>query len=153
MYDSECGSTCHQVQNRSCSFRQLEIWKFKLPTFFYSYRCLGSSRPAPIPPQCRQKTTDGKATCGGAGRTESSSSKCRLSWCTKCLFNRYGQKVEEVMAKQDWECPKCLKECNCSNCRCDIQLHRAACSPDAACAASRRLSAAKYAPADRGQQH
>lgn len=37
--------------------------------------------------QCRQKTVEVKAKC----------TECTLRWCPRCLLNRYGQVVEEVI--------------------------------------------------------
>lgn len=39
--------------------------------------------------QCRQKTVEVKAKC----------TKCTLFWCPRCLSNRYGEEVEEVLFK------------------------------------------------------
>lgn len=57
--------------------------------------------------QCRQKTAEVKAAC----------TRCPMHFCPRCLENRYSERVEEVNATGTWECPKCRKECNCSNCR------------------------------------
>jgi len=57
--------------------------------------------------QCRQKTIEVKAKC----------TTCTLYFCPRCLENRYSEKVDESNALGNWSCPKCRKECNCSNCR------------------------------------
>jgi len=59
--------------------------------------------------QCRQKTIEVKATCHN--------SKCSLSFCPRCLENRYNESVEEVSTLTHWSCPRCRNDCNCSNCR------------------------------------
>ena len=59
--------------------------------------------------QCRQKTLEVKAPC--------KSSHCNLHWCTRCLSNRYNEEVDYVRHLPKWDCPKCRKICNCSNCR------------------------------------
>ena len=64
--------------------------------------------------QCRQKTLDKKTTC--------TKCKClRGSFCGMCLQIRYGENLDEVLAKirsgEGWECPSCRGYCNCSFCR------------------------------------
>ncbi|RZC58310.1 hypothetical protein C5167_005617 [Papaver somniferum] len=73
--------------------------------------------------QCRQRTLNSVAHCKNQ-RLDSKYSKhrsyqkpCPNKYCTKCLLNRYGEKVEEVEMLADWKCPKCRDICNCSNCR------------------------------------
>ncbi|GAQ86643.1 Zinc-finger domain of monoamine-oxidase A repressor R1 [Klebsormidium nitens] len=61
--------------------------------------------------QCRQKTLELTAVC------KQSNSKCKRGFCSKCLFNRYGEKVEDVTQLESWACPFCRGLCNCSNCR------------------------------------
>ncbi|PKA46626.1 hypothetical protein AXF42_Ash019367 [Apostasia shenzhenica] len=41
---------------------------------------------------------------------------CPIKFCHKCLFNRYGEKLEAVGIRDDWKCPKCRGLCNCSLC-------------------------------------
>jgi hypothetical protein len=57
--------------------------------------------------QCRQKTVETKAKC----------TSCTLFFCPRCLENRYSETVAASNAKPDWACPRCRKDCNCSNCR------------------------------------
>ena len=59
--------------------------------------------------QCRQKTLEVKAAC--------TSPQCSLHWCPRCLSNRYNEEVDAVRLLKKWDCPKCRKVCNCSNCR------------------------------------
>jgi Zinc-finger domain of monoamine-oxidase A repressor R1 len=69
--------------------------------------------------QCRQKTIDKKARCTAAACVGSLSS----FFCGTCLQNRYGENLDEVLAKKKWECPKCRDLCNCSGSgcfRCDV---------------------------------
>ncbi|XP_022544824.2 uncharacterized protein LOC106353929 isoform X2 [Brassica napus] len=63
--------------------------------------------------QCRQKTMDFVASCKAMKKEK----QCPISYCHKCLLNRYGEKAEEVGALVDWRCPKCRGICNCSFCR------------------------------------
>ncbi|KAJ4884034.1 Zinc-finger domain of monoamine-oxidase A repressor R1 protein [Raphanus sativus] len=63
--------------------------------------------------QCRQKTLDIVASCKAIKKEK----QCAISYCHKCLLNRYGEKAEEVGALADWRCPKCRGICNCSLCR------------------------------------
>ncbi|CAN6933826.1 unnamed protein product [Brassica oleracea] len=63
--------------------------------------------------QCRQKTMDFVASCKAMKKEK----QCPISYCHKCLLNRYGEKAEEVGALIDWRCPKCRGICNCSCCR------------------------------------
>ncbi|CAN7087096.1 unnamed protein product [Brassica oleracea var. botrytis] len=63
--------------------------------------------------QCRQKTMDFVASCKAMKKEK----QCPISYCHKCLLNRYGEKAEEVGALDDWRCPKCRGICNCSFCR------------------------------------
>ncbi|XP_047319109.1 cell division cycle-associated 7-like protein [Impatiens glandulifera] len=42
--------------------------------------------------------------------------QCTIQYCHKCLLNRYGEKAEEVSVVEDWFCPKCRDNCNCSFC-------------------------------------
>ncbi|WZZ68178.1 hypothetical protein YC2023_079548 [Brassica napus] len=62
--------------------------------------------------QCRQKTMDFVASCKAMKKEK----QCPISYCHKCLLNRYGEKAEEVGALVDWRCPKCRGICNCSCC-------------------------------------
>jgi len=59
--------------------------------------------------QCRQKTIDVKACCTSKG--------CNMKFCSRCLSNRYSEKVDAVRKKKQWACPKCRNICNCSSCR------------------------------------
>ncbi|KAH7424970.1 hypothetical protein KP509_11G034600 [Ceratopteris richardii] len=62
--------------------------------------------------QCRQKTMDLMASCKNA----SGSRPCSQHFCSKCLLNRYGEKVTEVSQISLWSCPRCRGVCNCSIC-------------------------------------
>ncbi|KAK9272138.1 hypothetical protein L1049_002508 [Liquidambar formosana] len=62
--------------------------------------------------QCRQKTRDFVASC----KVMKGKKQCTISFCHKCLLNRYGEKAEEMAMLDDWKCPKCRGICNCSNC-------------------------------------
>ncbi|CAE6206148.1 unnamed protein product [Arabidopsis arenosa] len=62
--------------------------------------------------QCRQKRTDLVGSCV----TKKKDKTCPIKLCTKCILNRYGENAEEVALKQDWICPKCRGNCNCSYC-------------------------------------
>jgi len=41
---------------------------------------------------------------------------CDQSYCTKCLWNRYGEKLVDMLKKKDWKCPRCRSNCNCNTC-------------------------------------
>ena len=58
--------------------------------------------------QCRQKTL-GKRTCC------TSCNSLHGQLCGDCLFMRYGEHVDEVLAQEEWTCPCCNDLCNCSN--------------------------------------
>jgi hypothetical protein len=63
--------------------------------------------------QCRQKTLGKRTACS---RCES----LRGVFCGDCLWMRYGENVDEVIAagsKEGWVCPPCRDLCNCSFCR------------------------------------
>eukprot|EP00741_Cyanophora_paradoxa_P010405 tig00020531_g10063.t1 len=62
--------------------------------------------------QCRQKTTDRKSEC--ANEQCCKTEKGHL--CGKCLYDRYGENIEEVWADPEWVCPVCRGFCNCSFC-------------------------------------
>ncbi|KAI3451749.1 hypothetical protein Pfo_008414 [Paulownia fortunei] len=62
--------------------------------------------------QCRQKTRDFAAAC----KNQRNNKPCPIKLCHKCLLNRYGEKAEEVVACEEWSCPKCRGICNCSVC-------------------------------------
>ncbi|CAK9324956.1 unnamed protein product [Citrullus colocynthis] len=62
--------------------------------------------------QCRQKTMDFAASC----MNKKGDKLCTIKFCHKCLINRYGEKAEEVVLREDWSCPKCRGLCNCSVC-------------------------------------
>ncbi|KAL6587983.1 hypothetical protein OROMI_000961 [Orobanche minor] len=62
--------------------------------------------------QCRQKTMDFVAAC----TNQKNNKPCTIMYCHKCLLNRYGEKAEEVVALEEWNCPKCRFICNCSIC-------------------------------------
>ncbi|KAL6521523.1 hypothetical protein OROGR_018092 [Orobanche gracilis] len=62
--------------------------------------------------QCRQKTMDFVATCTNLKNNK----PCTIMYCHKCLLNRYGEKAEEVVALEEWTCPRCRFICNCSVC-------------------------------------
>ncbi|BGP40546.1 hypothetical protein JCM10449v2_004508 [Rhodotorula kratochvilovae] len=54
------------------------------------------------------------------GSTEVPMRTCSLSYCERCLSNRYGEDVKAVKAsggESTWKCPSCRGECNCSSCR------------------------------------
>ncbi|KAH9315356.1 hypothetical protein KI387_023983, partial [Taxus chinensis] len=65
--------------------------------------------------QCRQKTLEFMASCKNTtiGKIEK---PCTMNFCPKCLFNRYGEKVEAAAKSEDWKCPRCRGVCNCSIC-------------------------------------
>lgn len=42
--------------------------------------------------------------------------KCDKKYCSKCLWNRYGQKVIDCLSISDWICPFCEGRCNCNPC-------------------------------------
>ncbi|XP_057784057.1 uncharacterized protein LOC131001586 isoform X4 [Salvia miltiorrhiza] len=62
--------------------------------------------------QCRRKTRDITAAC----KNHRKNKPCLVKICSKCLLNRYGEKVEEVASVEEWICPKCRGICNCSVC-------------------------------------
>jgi hypothetical protein len=55
--------------------------------------------------------------------------RCTISYCQRCLLNRYEEKLADITAHWEmseghvddagyaWSCPTCRKECNCSVCR------------------------------------
>lgn len=62
--------------------------------------------------QCRQKITDLAVECKFIKKNK----QCVIKLCPRCLLNRYGEKVEDVVLVDGWKCPKCRGICNCSNC-------------------------------------
>ncbi|XP_051115162.1 uncharacterized protein LOC127240492 [Andrographis paniculata] len=62
--------------------------------------------------QCRQKTLDLVVAC----KFQRISKRCPIMYCHKCLWNRYGERAEEVAGLEQWTCPKCRAICNCSFC-------------------------------------
>ncbi|XP_078177411.1 uncharacterized protein LOC144571884 isoform X2 [Carex rostrata] len=62
--------------------------------------------------QCRQKTMDFMVACSQMKKDK----LCTIKFCHKCLFNRYGEKAEEMAKLNNWMCPKCRDICNCSFC-------------------------------------
>ncbi|XP_051115235.1 uncharacterized protein LOC127240552 isoform X2 [Andrographis paniculata] len=62
--------------------------------------------------QCRQKTRDLVAAC----KFQRINKPCPIMYCHKCLWNRYGERAEEVASLEQWTCPKCRGICNCSFC-------------------------------------
>ncbi|GMP28448.1 hypothetical protein CsSME_00003987 [Camellia sinensis var. sinensis] len=63
--------------------------------------------------QCRHRTMDFVAACKNLKKDK----PCTIKFCHKCLWNRYGEKTEDVAFLGDWNCPKCRGICNCSFCR------------------------------------
>ncbi|CAI0451129.1 unnamed protein product [Linum tenue] len=63
--------------------------------------------------QCRQKTMDVMAQCR---ILKERSKPCPITYCHKCLLNRYGEVAENVSQMENWHCPKCRGICNCSYC-------------------------------------
>ncbi|PRP86482.1 cob(I)yrinic acid a,c-diamide adenosyltransferase, mitochondrial-like [Planoprotostelium fungivorum] len=59
----------------------------------------------------QQKTMDEKTKCMSEDGTTNH------KFCAVCLLNRYGERLEEVNARDDWACPFCRGLCNCSFCR------------------------------------
>lgn len=57
--------------------------------------------------QCRQKTLGKRTSC-------SSCNSLQGVFCGDCLYMRYGENVDEVVANPDWKCPNCRDLCNCS---------------------------------------
>ncbi|ONK66655.1 uncharacterized protein A4U43_C06F10610 [Asparagus officinalis] len=70
--------------------------------------------------QCRQKTRDFAAFC----KKLKNDKPCTLTFCHKCLLNRYGEKADEVAKLKNWICPRCRGVCNCSFC-----MKRKGCQP------------------------
>ena len=126
IYDSENGTTCHQVcmaarppgvspLRSCCQFPRMHAQH----VLGGVHGLEGARMPQQIQPlraQCRQKTVEVKASCG----------RCTLHWCPRCLFNRYGEEVAAINAVSavnaakglaGWACPRCRGDCNCSNCR------------------------------------
>ncbi|XP_051115161.1 uncharacterized protein LOC127240491 [Andrographis paniculata] len=62
--------------------------------------------------QCRQKTLDLVVAC----KFQRMNKPCPIMYCHKCLWNRYGERAEEVAGLGQWTCPKCRGICNCSVC-------------------------------------
>ncbi|XP_042029648.1 uncharacterized protein LOC121776540 isoform X3 [Salvia splendens] len=62
--------------------------------------------------QCRQKTRAPAAACKNLTKKK----PCLVKMCHRCLWNRYGEEVEEVASLEEWKCPKCRGACNCSVC-------------------------------------
>ncbi|XP_042027962.1 uncharacterized protein LOC121775066 [Salvia splendens] len=62
--------------------------------------------------QCRQKTRAPAAACKNLMKKK----PCLVKICGKCLWNRYGEVVEEVASLEECKCPKCKGACNCSVC-------------------------------------
>ncbi|KQJ95948.1 hypothetical protein BRADI_3g19880v3 [Brachypodium distachyon] len=60
--------------------------------------------------QCRQMKQDNPVTCKTVGKP------CPMKYCERCLLTRYGEIAAEVGEKENWKCPKCVGDCNCSNC-------------------------------------
>ncbi|KMZ72206.1 hypothetical protein ZOSMA_16G01790 [Zostera marina] len=42
--------------------------------------------------------------------------QCVIHYCGRCLYNRYGEKLEVASEIVGWSCPKCRGICNCSKC-------------------------------------
>ncbi|XP_042027090.1 cell division cycle-associated protein 7-like [Salvia splendens] len=62
--------------------------------------------------QCRQKTRAPTAACKNLTKKK----PCSVKICRRCLWNRYGEDLEEVASLEEWKCPKCRLACNCSVC-------------------------------------
>ncbi|XP_042026191.1 uncharacterized protein LOC121773403 isoform X2 [Salvia splendens] len=62
--------------------------------------------------QCRQKARVPVAAC----KNRMKKKPCLVKICSRCLWNRYKEKVEEVASLEEWKCPKCRGVCNCSVC-------------------------------------
>ncbi|XP_071510024.1 cell division cycle-associated protein 7-like [Diadema antillarum] len=62
--------------------------------------------------QCRQKTHDTKTICRSGSCTG-----VRGQFCGPCLRNRYGEDAREALLDENWICPPCRGNCNCSFCR------------------------------------
>ncbi|ELR18832.1 'chromo' (CHRromatin Organization MOdifier) domain containing protein [Acanthamoeba castellanii str. Neff] len=63
--------------------------------------------------QCRC-TVDEKTTCANEFRIHT---PARHHYCRRCLWNRYGEALDEVRKDPVWLCPSCRGVCNCSFCR------------------------------------
>ncbi|PNT67011.1 hypothetical protein BRADI_3g19616v3 [Brachypodium distachyon] len=59
---------------------------------------------------CHQRKRDHPVTCKTVGK------RCPMKYCERCLLTRYGEVAAEVGEKENWKCPKCVGDCNCSNC-------------------------------------
>lgn len=57
---------------------------------------------------CRQKTIDRKATCSNPDCTFIN------TWCGACLWNRHKEDILKALDDDQWLCPGCTGECNCS---------------------------------------
>jgi len=44
------------------------------------------------------------------------SSKCDKIYCSKCLWNRYAQRLINCISSENWKCPFCNGSCNCQQC-------------------------------------
>jgi len=67
--------------------------------------------------QCRQKTMDPKIQCTHFMIVDGTKIACNVMLDENCLFNRYGQTIEQARSTGEWKCPMCLDICNCSFCR------------------------------------
>ncbi|XP_070661003.1 uncharacterized protein [Malus domestica] len=66
--------------------------------------------------QCRQKMTEKLTALAASCKNVKAKGICPIQFCHKCLWNRYGLKAEQVELEEDWKCPKCQGNCNCSIC-------------------------------------
>ncbi len=57
--------------------------------------------------QCRQKYLGKRTSCSHCQTLQG-------QFCGDCLFQRYGENLDEVNENPDWKCPNCRGLCNCS---------------------------------------
>jgi hypothetical protein len=57
--------------------------------------------------QCRQKYLGKRTSCSHCESLQG-------QFCGDCLFQRYGENLDEANEDPDWKCPNCKGLCNCS---------------------------------------
>jgi hypothetical protein len=99
---------------------------------------LGPEKKSLICHQCRQHVYipfSVQCTVLKKRTTIPEGTRCRTSYCYRCLSNRYNEKTKEILSHNElraghvndagytWECPLCRGICNCSLCRKKMELN------------------------------
>lgn len=99
-----------------CTHRRTDVTNVE-PRVRSPCRCLASTADFIITGMTNLLHCTGTREFTANGRPLPRAVPCNAAFCTRCLFNRYGDQKDEKADNSDWVCPVCRLVCNCSVCR------------------------------------